>query len=100
MKPSTALALANQGNPAAIAQLLNERLCKKGVIANVTRKQQGLCITLEAVHVPERTLLLPFLWRTFKILDTHAINSVTIQAKRLNRNHIDWFEELPLIHSQ
>ena len=100
MKPSTALTLAKQGNPTAIAHMLNERLSKKGVIAQVTRHKQDICITLEAAYVPQRTILLPFLWRTLKALDTQAIQNATIQAKRFNCSHIAWFEELPLLSSK
>ena len=100
MKPTTALTLAKQGNPSAIAQVLNERLSKKGVIAQVTRHEQDIYITLEAAYVPKRTILLPFLWRTLKALDTKTIQNATIQAKRFNCSHIAWFEELPLILSK
>ena len=100
MKSSTALTLAKQGNPSAIAQVLNERLSKKGVIAQVTRHEHDICITLEAAYVPQRTILLPFLWRALKALDTKAIQNATIRAKRFNRSHIAWFEELPLSASK
>ena len=100
MKPSTALTLAKQGNPSAIAQVLNERLSKKGVIAQVTRNEQNICITIEAAYVPQRTILLPLLWRTLKALDTNAIQNATIRAKRFHGAHVAWFEELPLSHSK
>ena len=96
MKPSTALNLAKQGNPKAIAQVINERLSKKGVISHVTRHNQSLHITLEAAYVPQRTIFLPFLWRILKVLDAKAIQKATIQAKRFNCQHIAWFEEIPL----
>ena len=100
MKPSTALKLAKHGNPSAIAQVLNEQLSQKGVIAQVSRHEHDICITLEAAYVPQRTIFLPLLWRTFKALDTKTIQTVTIQAKRLNGAHIAWFEELPLSPSK
>lgn len=97
MKPSTVLNLAKQGNPRAIAQVINERLSKKGVISHVTRHKQSLYITLEAAYVPQRTIFLPFLWRILKALDVRTIQKATIQAKRINCQHISWFEEIPLI---
>ncbi|MEM9217361.1 MAG: hypothetical protein AAGD25_23865 [Cyanobacteria bacterium P01_F01_bin.150] len=100
MKPSHALSLANQGNPRAIAQIINKRLRKKGVIAKVTRQGHSICITLEAVYAPQRKILLPLLWHTLKALDAKTVQNATIRAKRFNCQHIIWFEELPLVPSK
>ena len=100
MNPTTALTLAKQGNPSAIAQVLNERLSKKGVIAQVTRHNHELYILLEAAYVPQRTILLPFLWRTLRALDAKPIQNATVQAKRFSCQHISWFEELPLMSAK
>ena len=100
MKSSTARSLAKQGNPSAIAHVINERLSPKGVIAHVTRQQHSIAITLEAAYVPQRTIFLPFIWQILKALDAKTIQNASLQAKRFNCEHISWFEELPLLPSK
>lgn len=55
------LELAKQGNPHAIAALMNRQLQPKGITAKATLKDGCLQIMLESTQVPDQQALVSFM---------------------------------------
>jgi len=60
MTPASLLEQSKQGNPAAIATLINRHLHPKGITAKVTHKNQCLIVVLEAAALPDRQTMSAF----------------------------------------
>jgi len=88
--------LAQQGDPTAIAQLLNQALQTQQVAAKVIRKDGLLRILLEAAHVPNQTKLVPYLEHNFKKLAIPSIHTIELQAKQTSAAKIAWNQKIIL----
>jgi len=88
--------LAQQGDPTAIAQLLNQALQAQHVAAKVIRKDGTLRILLEAAHVPNQTKLVPYLEHNFKKLAIPSIHTIELQAKQTSAAKIAWNQKITL----
>ncbi len=90
------LELAKQGNPAAIAQLLNQVLQPKGMTARVIRNGENLRVLLEASPVPEPQILVPYLEKKFTKLAMASIRTIRLQAKSPESAKVAWSRQLTL----
>ncbi|HIK18967.1 MAG TPA: retroviral-like aspartic protease family protein [Leptolyngbyaceae cyanobacterium M33_DOE_097] len=88
--------LAQQGDPTAIAQLLNQALQAHQVAAKVIRKDGMLRILLEAAHVPDQIKLVPYLEHNFKKLAIPSIHTIELQAKQASAAKIAWNQKIIL----
>ncbi|WP_421658332.1 retropepsin-like aspartic protease family protein [Leptothermofonsia sp. ETS-13] len=74
--------LAKQGNPAAIARLINHALQPKGITARVTGKDGTLKVMLEADQIPDQQILVPYLEKNLAKLGITGIETIEIYGKQ------------------
>lgn len=94
------LEAAKQGNPEAIAALLNRSLQAKGISAKVTIKGQLLQILLESEQVPDQATLIPFIQKGITGLGIAAIEVVRVYGKSSASQMPDWNDEFSLTKVQ
>ncbi|MEP0913067.1 type IV pilin-like G/H family protein [Leptolyngbya sp. GB1-A1] len=99
MVTSNSLDLAKQGNPAAIAALMNKSLQSKGI--TITATASGRCLTLiaEANTAPEKSTLIDFIRQGVSKLNPEGIDRVVVQAKATGKKQPEWREGFGLSFS-
>ncbi len=90
------LQLAKQGDPKAIAALMNRSLQPKGVTAKVAFKDGCLQIMLESAQVTDQQALVAFVRKGITSLETALIERVKIYGKCLGEEFPVWNQELEL----
>jgi hypothetical protein len=90
------LELARQGDPHAIATLMNRSLQPRGMTATVERQGDRLLVALEAEQVPNRQVLTTFVQNGIQNLRPQAIHSVEISAHQVGTATSAWTQELVL----
>lgn len=93
------LQLAKQGNPKAIATIINKQLEPKGIIAQVDLKDNCLQILIEAVQLPPQHIIVEYFRKSFKNLDATAIKTIKVYGKRAGEEFFDWHEIFDLVKS-
>lgn len=88
-KPN-ALELAKQGNPQAIAVLINRQLQSKGITSKASRKDGLLQILLEASDTPDQKAFSSFLEKGIKQINPQDIKAVKIYGKSQSNDVPDW----------
>ncbi len=88
--------LAKQGNPKAIAALLNRSLQAKGITAKAAVKNGCLQIMLEAAKVPPKQPYLDSLRKGLTNLMPTAIQKVRVYGKHAGEDVPEWLEEFDL----
>ena len=88
--------LACQGEPSAIAQLMNRHLAAMGIVARVDRQGDTLAIFLESVQVPDQQQMMEFVRGGIANLQPEAISLVKVYGGRLHQNSPIWRQEIPL----
>jgi len=90
------LALAKQGNPSAIASLINQATNPKGIAAQVTLQGNCLQIVLVAAQVPHRAASTRFIHNGLLRLQIPFLESVRIYGRQSDRQKPDWSEVVQL----
>ncbi len=90
------LTLAKQGNPIAIAQLINFSLQSKGITAKAELRDECLHVCLDAAQVPEQQVLVPFIHKGMANLGAKDIKTVKIYMRDLDKKCLAWNEEIAL----
>jgi len=85
---------AKQGNPQAIAILLNHRLQPKGITAKVSAKNSSFSIIVESTKTPPQIQLVNFVRQVFVTLDINLWQTVKIYGRRIGEDFPDWHEEI------
>ncbi|HEY9699618.1 MAG TPA: hypothetical protein V6D10_20325 [Trichocoleus sp.] len=93
------LELAKQGDPQAIAALMNQSLQPKGMTALVERQGDALEVILQADRVPNRQALTEFVEKGIHNLGIKSIRSVRILGKQTDSSFPAWMQELHLVVS-
>lgn len=93
---STLIQAAKQGNPDAIADLMNQSL-PKGITAKVSLKQGCLKVMLEAVGVPEQQLCVDFVRKGITGLNATAIQQVKVYGREKGEDFPSWQEDLEVV---
>jgi tetratricopeptide (TPR) repeat protein len=88
--------LAKQGNPKAIAALLNRSLQPKGITAKVAVKNGCLQLMLEAAKVPPKQPYVDSLRKGLTNLMPTAIQKVRVYGKQVDEDVPEWLEEFNL----
>ncbi|MEH2295377.1 hypothetical protein [Nostoc sp.] len=91
------LQLAKQGNPKAIATIINRQLEPKGIIAQVDLKDNCLQILIEAVQLPPQHIIVEYFRKSFTHLGATAIKTIKVYGKRPGEVFFDWHELLDLV---
>lgn len=87
---------AQQGDPAAIAALMNQSLQQKGMTAFVERQGDALEVTLQADRVPNRQALTAFVEKGIHNLGIASIRSIRIMGQQTGTDFPAWMQELYL----
>jgi hypothetical protein len=90
------LELAKQGNPRAIAVLMNRPLQPRGITADVMVQGNLLEVTLEAEQTPNQNALAQFVHKGLSNLNITSINRVRLSGKRRGHVEADWTQEFEL----
>ena len=75
--------LAKQGNPNAIAALINRNLKFKGITAKVSRKDDCLRVMLESNQLPKQDELIEFIRNGILKLEIAELNTLQIMGRQL-----------------
>lgn len=93
-------ALARQGDPSAIAALMNRTLKPKGITAKAVARQGCLQIQLESAQVPNQTALTQFVSKGLENLQVRSIRSVRLYGYQVGAEIPAWEEEIVLPGSE
>ncbi|MBE9013088.1 type IV pilin-like G/H family protein [Pseudanabaenaceae cyanobacterium LEGE 13415] len=100
MEQSNLLELAKQGEPNAIAALMNAVLSPKGITARAGMDQDCLCIFLESQKPLNQETLVAFIQKGLLELGNDSIRLVRAQGKRIGEETIAWTREFSLRKEQ
>ena len=90
------LELAKQGNPQAIAALMNHHLQPRGITAKATVKNGCLQIILESAQVPEQQAMVAFVRKGMSNLRVAFIHKVRVCGRQTDLGFTVWVEEFNL----
>lgn len=96
MEQSNLLELAKQGEPSAIAALMNAVLSPKGITARAGIEDDCLCISLESQKPLNQETLVAFIQKGLIELGNDSIRSVRAQGKRAGDEAFAWTREFSL----
>ena len=96
MTQANLLEQARQGDPNAIAALMNRTLQAKGITANVERTGDRLLVRLEAEQLPNRQAMTTFVQNGILGLKTQVIQSIEIQGQQKGSDRSAWIQEIYL----
>lgn len=88
--------LAQEGNPEAIAALINQVLAKKGVTAIAKCKDNWLHIVLVADEIPDRSVYFRFIIDGITRLNPHHIDFVRLYGRKSDHKWPCWTEAFEL----
>ncbi|QSJ14597.1 hypothetical protein JYQ62_22115 [Nostoc sp. UHCC 0702] len=96
MDSQSILDLAKQGDPSAIAALINSSLKSKGIIAKVTKKEDCLRVILESQKILNQESLVKIIHKELSSLAIESINYAMIYARQSENSPTAWSERLSL----
>ncbi|MBD1825416.1 hypothetical protein H6F51_23380 [Cyanobacteria bacterium FACHB-DQ100] len=96
MQQPNLLELAKQGEPAAIAALMNAVLSPKGITAQAGLDEDCLWVCLESQKPLNQETLVTFIQKGLLELGNDSIRSVRAQAKKIGEDHFAWTREFSL----
>jgi hypothetical protein len=88
--------LAKQGDPHAIAALINRSLTSKGILAEAALEAECLTISLQASQIPNQKAVITIIHRGMMILQVEQIKRVKILTYRADNNYLAWQYEINL----
>ncbi|MCT7997135.1 CapA family protein [Laspinema olomoucense] len=92
MDAQNIVSLAKQGDPAAIAILLNQALRIRNMTAQVVRNDNRLHILLEADRIPDRQAYITYIQDGLTRLNVRSIHSVRVYARQIGQKVPAWDE--------
>ena len=93
--------LAKQGDPEAIATLLNQVLAKQGITTQVRWQNYCLHIVLQAKTIPDSATTLVLIERELIALDSFLIQKVVLQGQAEESETYGWQKEFELsVHAK
>lgn len=90
------LELAKQGDPRAIAALMNRSLQPKGMTALVDRQGDCLEVMLEAERIPNRQALTAFVQKGINNLGIDSVNTIRVLGRQVGSDAPAWMQEIYL----
>ncbi|HIK45393.1 MAG TPA: hypothetical protein IGR64_10970 [Leptolyngbyaceae cyanobacterium M65_K2018_010] len=94
--PPQVLQLARQGDPNAIATLINQHLGSKGINASVTQQGDLLEVVLEAAQVPPQTELVNYVRTGISGLNLTTIHQLRVSGQQAGAIARGWTELVQL----
>lgn len=99
MSEPNLIALAQKGDPDAIAALINRQIQPKGITAKLTLKDDCLHIRLDAEKAPSQPALVTFILKGLKGLGAQSIQQAKVYGWAAGEDFPAWQEELNLSES-
>jgi hypothetical protein len=96
MTQQNPLQLAKQGNPNAIAALINRSLNSQGITAKVIRKDDCLRVLLESNEVPKQNNLSAFIHNGVLKLEIPEINTLQVFGRQTGEQVPAWSQTINL----
>ena len=96
MTQTNLLELAKQGDPQAIATLMNRSLQPRGITADVELQGNCLRVALEAEQVPNRQALTAFVQNGIGNLAIQSIQSIKVTGRQIGASVPAWVHEIIL----
>ena len=93
MNQSNLLEQARQGEPSAIATLMNAALIPKGVTARVDVEGDCLYVMFESTQSLNPDTLMRFIYRGLEGLETGLVKRVKLYEQKIGENTISWKRE-------
>jgi|GEM_PF-3122045 len=87
---------AQNGDPQAIAKLMNRSFIRRGVTAIVTTKGNCLQVLLESQLVPSQSIFVPMIWMGVHKLAISNIHTLEIYGKQLGDEIPSWSHKVTL----
>ncbi|MEG4088788.1 hypothetical protein [Microcoleus sp. Pol12B4] len=87
------LEMAKQGKPKAIAQLINQLLQPKGIVATAGFKDGWLHIILESTEVPNQQATATYIHKKLCTLKSKYLTHVKIHGRQLGSKTVFWTQE-------
>ena len=87
------LEMAKQGKPKAIAQLINQLLQPKGIVATAGFKDGWLHIILESAEVPNQQATATYIHKKLCTLKSKYLTHVKIHGRQLGSKTVFWTQE-------
>lgn len=88
--------LAKQGDPHAIAALINRSLASKGIQAEAELEGTCLKISLQATQIPNQKAVVAIIHRGMIVLQVKQIRAVKILTYRSDNQYLAWQHEIDL----
>jgi hypothetical protein len=90
------LGLAKQGDPVAIATLMNQVTQPKGILVRVKHQDGCLHLLFEGEQIPKQQTAVTFVRSSLGILNLHSLKNVMIYGRQQGSHHTSWHESLQL----
>jgi hypothetical protein len=87
------LEMAKQGKPKAIAQLINQLLQPKGIVATAGYKDGWLHVILESAEVPNQQATATYIHKKLGTLKSKYLTQVKIHGRQLGSKTVSWTQE-------
>jgi hypothetical protein len=90
--------LAKQGNPKALATIINQSLKSKSITAKVGLKDDCLQVLLESAKIPNQQAMVSFIRNGLTRLEVESIKTVKVYGRQLGEESPAWnqaFEMMP-----
>ncbi|WP_020479978.1 hypothetical protein [Nodosilinea nodulosa] len=94
--PPNVLQLARQGNPDAIAALMNRHLEAQGITAHVVQQENTLQVNLESAQIPNQADLVAYVKKGITGLELAAVHHLIVSGKQTGASTSAWSENLAL----
>ena len=94
--PPNVLQLARQGNPDAIAALMNRHLEAQGITAHVMQQESTLQVDLEGAQIHNQADLVAYVKKGITGLELAAVNRLVVSGKEAGASTSAWSENLAL----
>ena len=96
MTQLSVMELAKQGDPHAIAALINRSLASKGIKAEAELEGECIKISLQALQIPNQKAVITIIHRGMMILQVEQIKRVKVFTYRSDTNYLAWQYEIVL----
>jgi hypothetical protein len=84
------LKLAKQGNPKAIAAMINRSLRAKHIIVKVNRKDDCLQVLVESAQIPNQKTMVSFIRQGLTKLGVETIKTVQVYGRQKGQDSFAW----------
>ena len=88
------LSLAKQGDPAAIATLMNQVTQPLGISVRVKHQDNCLHFLFEGEPAPEQQIAVPFVRSSIEVLKINSLKTLKIYGRQKNSHHPLWQEAI------